>query len=162
MPGVILELTLKQPGIKITEDTRRVEALGKRASGESREGEVAAVDETHSGDREVELLIPPPVNAYQLLQIHRRLRENHDVDILRMAGSWQGGTWMRLSLRSSIDLKQVLVQMPEVAQVWETQPEAKAFLSRTVPLPDDATVPNQRPHFVMTMAGEAAQPQPIQ
>ena len=158
MAGVIFELTLKQPEIKITEDSRRVEGLEERASGESSEGEVATIDEVHSGDREVELLIPPPVNAYQLLQIHRKLRESHDVDILKMAGSWQGGTWMKLSLRRPIDLKQVLAQMPEVTQVWETQPEVKAFLSRTVPLPYDPTVPNQRPHFVMSIAGEAAQP----
>ena len=162
MAGVIFELTLKQPEIKITEDSRRVEGLEERASGESSEGEVAAIDETHSGDHEIELLIPPPVNAYQLLQIHRKLRENHDVDILKMAGSWQGGTWMKLSLRRPIDLKQVLAQMPEVTQVWETQPEVKAFLSRTVPLPHDPTGSNQRPHFVMRIAGETAQQRPIQ
>ena len=154
MPGVLLELSLTQPKIKITEGTRRAE----RASGESREEEVSVVNETHDGDLEVELLIPPPVNAYQLLRIHRKLRENHHVDILRTTGSWERGDWMKLSLRRSIDLKQVLIQMPEVAQVWETQPETKAFLSRTVPLPYGATVPNQRPHFVMNIAGEAAQP----
>ena len=63
---------------------------------------------------------------------------------------------MKLSLRRSIDLKQVLIQMPEVAQVWETQPETKAFLSRTAPLPYGAPAPNQRPDFVMNIAGEAA------
>ena len=55
MPGVILELSLTQPKIKITEGTRRAE----RASGESREEEVSVVNETHGGDLEVELLIPP-------------------------------------------------------------------------------------------------------
>ena len=162
MSGVLFELKLKQPETEIAESTLQTDAPEKRASGQSREGEVAAVDETHSGDREVELLIPPPVNAYQLLQIQKKLRENHHVDILRTAGSWQGGTWMRLSLRRPIDLKEVLCQMPEVAQVWETRPEAKAFLSRTLPLPYDPTESNQRPHFVMNMAGEATQPRPIQ
>ena len=162
MPGILFELAPKQPETKIAENTRQIDVPEKRASGESHEGAVPSINESNSGDNEVEILIPPPVNAYQLLQIHKKLRENHHVDILKTAGSWQGGTWMRLSLRRPIDLKEVLCQMPEVAQVWETRPEAKAFLSRTMPLPYDATESNQRPHFVMNIAGESAQPRPTQ
>ncbi|MCZ6891075.1 MAG: hypothetical protein O7F09_00990 [Chloroflexi bacterium] len=162
MPGVLFELTPKQPESEIAESTLQTDVPEKRASGERHQPAAPSIGESHGGDNEVELLIPPPVNAYHLLQIHKKLRENHNVDILKMAGSWQGGTWMKLSLRRPMDLKEVLCQMPEVAQVWETRPEAKAFMSRTIPLPYDATEPNQRPHFVMNMAGEATQPRPIQ
>ena len=59
MSGVLFELKLKQPETEIVESTLQTDVPEKRASGESREGEVAAVDETHSADREVELSSGP-------------------------------------------------------------------------------------------------------
>ena len=64
---------------------------------------------------------------------------------------------MKVRLRSSIDLKEELARMPEVAQVWETQLENKEFLHRTVPLPCNVGESNASHYFVVKLASKAAQ-----
>ena len=74
-------------------------------------------------NQEVELLIPPPVNAHQLMQLSRKLREQYHVEVLETVGSFDSGTWMKLQLRRPFPIRDVLEDMPEVLQVWEAQSE---------------------------------------
>ena len=74
-------------------------------------------------NQEVELLVPPPVDAYQLMQLSRKLRDQYLVEVLETVGSFEGGTWMKLQLRRPFPIRDVLADMPEVLQVWEAQSE---------------------------------------
>ncbi len=74
-------------------------------------------------NQEVELLVPPPVDAHQLMQLSRKLREQYLVEVLETVGSFDSGTWMKLQLRRPFPIRDVLESMPEVLQVWEAQSE---------------------------------------
>jgi len=115
------------------------------------------VDKTYEFNVDAELLVPPPVDASRLLAFFGTLRDRHHAEILQTVGSWERGTWMKVRLRSSIDLKEELARMPEVAQVWETQPGNKEFLHRTVPLPQVVGEFNASHYFIVKLASEAAQ-----
>ena len=72
-------------------------------------------------NQEVELLVPPPVDAYQLMQLSRKLRDQYLVEVLETVGSFEGGTWMKRQLRRPFPIRDVLADMPEVLQIWEAQ-----------------------------------------
>ncbi len=129
-----------------------------RPAEESREHVTSrVVGKPHEFNVDAELLVPPPVDASRLLAFFGTLRDRHHAEILHTVGSWEGGTWMKIRLRSSIDLKEELAGMPEVAQAWETQLESKEFLQRTVPLPHDVGESNTSNYFIVKLASEAAQ-----
>ncbi|MEE9262193.1 MAG: hypothetical protein V3U95_06395 [Dehalococcoidia bacterium] len=107
--------------------------------------------------KEVELLIPPPVDAHRLLLMTSKLREQYYVEVVQAVGSWEGGTQMRLRSRESLDVKGILSQMAEVAQVWETRAEVKSFLTRTVPQFCNAREPDARLHLILKTADESVQ-----
>ncbi len=72
---------------------------------------------------EAELMIPPQVNAAALMHLSRKLSEQYQVEVKETRGSLREGTRMTLFMRRPIALKEVLAQLPEVAQVWEMKGE---------------------------------------
>ncbi len=121
---------------------------------------IYAVDHTSESQEEIELIIPPPVDASRLLLLFNRLRDQYHAEILHTVGSREGSTLMMFRLESSIDLREALARMPWVAQVWETElgtKDDKRSLSGVVPLSFDVTEPNERRRFFLKFINEDLQ-----
>ena len=64
---------------------------------------------------------------------------------------------MKLMLRRSIALKEVLAQMPEVVQVWEARQEDEGLFPGTSAMPTDSTTPDTQVRLVVKITGNPEQ-----
>ncbi len=69
---------------------------------------------------EVQLVIPPPVEANQLMRFTSQVEERLQSRVLRMVGSWQGGTAITLPLPKPTPLADILNKLGEVSEVEAT------------------------------------------
>jgi len=69
---------------------------------------------------EVQLVIPPPVEANQLMRFTSQVEEMLQSRVLRMVGSWQGGTAITLPLPKPTPLADILNKLGEVSEVEAT------------------------------------------
>ncbi len=72
---------------------------------------------------EVELIIPPPFNAVQLLRFVKQVGEEFKAIIVQQIGSWDGGVAITILLRNTTLLETMidkLGKMPDVEEVKET------------------------------------------
>jgi DNA-binding NarL/FixJ family response regulator len=85
--------------------------------------------------KEVELVIPPPVDAAQLLRFISHVEEGLEAAIMQEIGSWNKGTAITIVSRTAaplVDILHRLEKMPEVEGVIE-KPAAK-YNSSSLPL----------------------------
>lgn len=74
---------------------------------------------------EVQLVIPPPVDANQLLGFASRVEKIFNSSLLQIVGSWQNGTALTICLKKATPLADILnklAEMPEVEEVVEKPP----------------------------------------
>ena len=112
---------------------------------------------TYHSDEDVELILLPPVDPARLFLLSRKLIEEHDVEVLETAGSWQGGTWLRIMLRRPLALKRILSQLPEIVQVWEATPEERRSFAKEGVAPAHLAKPGPQVSLVVKMAGAPVQ-----
>ncbi|GAI70642.1 unnamed protein product, partial [marine sediment metagenome] len=89
---------------------------------------------------EVQLVIPPPVEATQLLGFASRVEEIFNSSLLQIIGSWQNGTALTICLTKATPLADVikkLEEMPEIEEVVEKPPSKTPlrFLNNVTPVP---------------------------
>ena len=80
---------------------------------------------------EVQLIIPPPVEANQLMRFVSRVEEIFNSSLLQIVGSWQNGTALTICLKEATpmaDILNKLAEMPEIEEVVEKLP-SKTLLS---------------------------------
>jgi len=74
---------------------------------------------------EVQLLMPSPIDAGQIVEFIRRVDELLQYRVVQMVGSWQNGTAITFALSKSkplADILDELRQMPEVEEIEEKIP----------------------------------------
>ena len=116
----------------------------------------------------VELVVPPPAHAAQLLrfmcQLEERLHDRHDnyASIMHTVGSWDWGTAITLLLKPTrlSSLLDELGDMPEIGKV-EEEPLASGASSslpkKTGVLPRPSISPSKRFRVTLKEAGKARQ-----
>jgi len=99
-----------------------------RIEGEERGGEKAgeALWQEHSSPdtilEEVQLVIPPPVEANQLMRFASQVEEILQSRVLQVVGSWQEGTAITILLTQATPLADIwdkLEEMPEIEAIGE-------------------------------------------
>ena len=74
---------------------------------------------------EVQLVIPPPVDANQLLGFASRVEKIFNSSLLQIVGSWRNGTALTICLNKATPLAHILnklAEMPEIEEVVEKRP----------------------------------------
>lgn len=74
---------------------------------------------------EVQLVIPPPVDANQLLGFASRVEKIFNSSLLQVIGSWQDGTALTICLKKATPLADILnklAEMPEIEEAVEKRP----------------------------------------
>jgi len=66
---------------------------------------------------EVQMVIPPPVDANQLVRFVSRVEEMLQSHMLQMVGSWQGGTAITIPLPKPAPLANILDELGEMSEV---------------------------------------------
>jgi len=66
---------------------------------------------------EVQMVIPPPVDASQLMRFVSRVEEMLQSHMLRMVGSWQGGTAITIPLPKPAPLSELMSQLEALSEV---------------------------------------------
>jgi len=90
---------------------------------------------------EVQMVIPPPINANQLIKFVGRVEEMLQSRTLQMVGSWQGGTAITIPLPKPAPLANILDklgEMPEVETISEkplTEAADPSLFKKTKSLP---------------------------
>jgi len=89
---------------------------------------------------EVQLVIPPPVEANQLLRFASRVEEIFNSSLLQIIGSWRNGTALTICLKEATPLADVikkLAEMPEIEEVVEKPPSKTplGLLNNGTPVP---------------------------
>ena len=72
---------------------------------------------------ELQIVLPPPVDANQLMRFSGRAEENLDSRVLQVVGSWEEGTIVTVILDKSmalVDILKKLKELPEIEAVAET------------------------------------------
>jgi len=80
---------------------------------------------------EVQLVLPPPVEAKQLMSFASRVEEIFNSSLLQIVGTWQNGTALTICLKKATpmaDILNKLAEMPEIEEVVE-KPPSKSPLS---------------------------------
>ena len=125
---------------------------------QSLEYPVTSLEPPKRREEEAELIFPAPLDFHKLMLISKRLQEKYRVEIIETSGSWEGGTWMRLTLRRQVSLLEVLGEMPEVAQVWEPTERDDDYLAGARPRPerppDEGTAPQL---LIVKLAADSVQ-----
>jgi len=67
--------------------------------------------------QEVQMVIPPPVDANQLIRFVGRVEEMLQSHMLRMVGSWKGGTAITIPLPKPTSLADILSKLGEISEV---------------------------------------------
>jgi len=91
---------------------------GKRAKGTS----LPEQDASTTMIEEVQMVMPPPIDANQLMRFISRVEELFQSRILQMVGSWQGDTAVTIPLIRPTPLASILSkleEMPEIETVGE-------------------------------------------
>lgn len=81
--------------------------------------------------KEIQLVIPPPIDANQVMRFIARVDEVLESRIVRTVGSWQEGTAITVALMkagSLTDILNKLREMPEVAEIVEEIPAKENLL----------------------------------
>ena len=79
---------------------------------------------------EVQLVIPPPVEANQLMRFASQVEGILQSRVLQVVGSWQEGTAITIILNKAIVLEDILnklAEMPEIEEVVEKLPSKTLF-----------------------------------
>ena len=66
---------------------------------------------------EVQMVIPPPVDANQLMRFVGQVEEMLQSHMLQMVGSWQGGTAITIPLPKPAPLAELMNQLEELSEV---------------------------------------------
>jgi len=66
---------------------------------------------------ELQLVLPPPVEANQLMRFAGRTEETFQSRVLQMVGSWQEGTVMTIILPKAISLTDILHKFEEMSEI---------------------------------------------
>jgi len=66
---------------------------------------------------EVQMVIPPPVDANQLIRFVRRVEEMLQSRMLQMVGSWKGDTAITIALPKPTPLANILDKLGEIPEV---------------------------------------------
>ncbi len=74
-------------------------------------------DDSSTLVEEIELAIPPPVNAHQLLEFVDQMQQKLQADILQTVGSWDDGTAVTIQLQRPTPLVRVLDKLRDVPNV---------------------------------------------
>lgn len=126
--------------IKVEELTQAIRQvhLGEVVISQSFAPEIRTEYEQRSGKKEeadmveeVQLVIPPPVEANQLMRFASRVEEIFNSSLLQIVGSWQNGTALTTCLKEATpmaDILNKLAEMPEIEEVVEKLP-SKTLLS---------------------------------
>ena len=89
------------------------ERFGKKAEG--------ALLQEHSDSstmlEEVQMVIPPPVDANQLMRFISRVEEMFQSCMLQMIGSWRGGTAITIPLPKPTPLENILSKLGEMSEI---------------------------------------------
>jgi len=78
---------------------------------------------------ELQLVLPPPVEANQLMRFAGRTEETLQSRVLQVVGSWQEGTIMTVVLNKAVELADILNKLraiSEVEAVGETPPAGES------------------------------------
>jgi len=74
---------------------------------------------------ELQMIIPPPVEANQLMRLSGRIESSLNSRVLQVIGSWEEGTIMTIALDKTStlsDILQILRNIPEVQRASEESP----------------------------------------
>jgi len=81
---------------------------------------------------EVQLVIPPPVEANQLMSFASRVEKIFNSSLLQIVGNWQNGTALTICLKEATpmaDILNKLAEMPEIEEIVEKPPPSETLLS---------------------------------
>lgn len=88
---------------------------------------------THLGDHtffeEIQMVIPPPADANQLIKFVGQVEDSMQSKMLQMVGSWKGDTAITMSLAKSTALEEILEKLHSisgVSSVTEDPPQGSA------------------------------------
>jgi len=84
---------------------------------------------------EVQLIIPPPVEANQLMRFVSRVEEIFNSSLLQIVGSWRNGTALTTCLNKATpiaDILNKLAEMPEIKEVVEQPRETHLSIIKKV------------------------------
>ena len=84
---------------------------------------------------EVQLIIPPPVEANQLMRFVSRVEEIFNSSLLQIVGSWRNGTALTTCLNKATpiaDILNKLAEMPEIEEVVEKPRETHLSIIKKV------------------------------
>jgi len=89
---------------------------------------------------EVQLVIPPPVEANQLMRFVSRVEEIFNSSLLQIVGSWQNGTALTICLKEATPMANILnklAEMPEIEEIVEKPPgeTSLSLLKKVTSLP---------------------------
>ena len=73
---------------------------------------------------EVQMVIPPPVNATQLMEFVSRVEEMLQARTMQMVGSWQGGTAITIPLPKPAPLASILDKFGELSEIETIEEKA--------------------------------------
>ena len=127
----------------------------------------SAEDREGFAEETVELIIPPPAEAKSaqllrfLYQLEEILNDNYD-SIMRVVGSWDRGTAITLTLRSTTlaSLLNEIANMPNIKAVEEESPAKGAFsglLKNFGVLPRSSISPSKKIRVTLKQTGMAKQ-----
>jgi len=102
---------------------------------------------------EIQVVLPPPVEASQLMKLADRIEEVFHSRVMQMVGSWQEGTIMTVVLPQAVPIADIVAtfkKMPEVGEAGEqppTQAVGPALLGKAEAIPR-INNRNRKPVFI--------------
>lgn len=103
--------------------------LGYEAGGEPEEGSRSQSGSTETLIEEVQLVLPPPVEANQLMRFTSQVEEMLQSRLTQVVGSWNEGTAMTVVLADAIPLPELLNKLegvPEIEDIEENPTNGKS------------------------------------
>ena len=100
----------------------------------SKKTEESLVQEDISSDTmldEVQLILPPPIEANQLMRFTSQLEDILQSRVLQVVGSWQEGTAVTISLNNAALVADILNKLREISEIEAI--EEKALTGETIP-----------------------------
>jgi len=80
---------------------------------------------------EVQLILPPPIEANQLMRFTSQLEDILQSRVLQVVGSWQEGTAVTISLNNAALVADILNKLREISEIEAI--EEKALTGETIP-----------------------------
>ncbi|MDP3879542.1 MAG: response regulator transcription factor [Dehalococcoidales bacterium] len=100
---------------------------------------------------EVLLVLPPPVDAGQLMRFASEVEEALDSRVLQVVGSWHEGTALTISLARALQVTDILARLTEMAEIKAIEEEPPSGETNTKLIQKATAVPRLRDKLCKTI-----------